>query len=114
KASVRIADVLIATNESYREIDIRRNGIEPSKVFIVRNGHALSRVRLTDPDPALRGKAPAVLGYLGAMNPQDGLDYMLRALHHLRYRLNRSDFYCVAIGNGDSLEELKSQTVELG
>lgn len=114
KASVKIADVLIATNESYREIDIRRNGIEPSKVFIVRNGPDLGRVRLTDPDPALRSKAPVVLGYLGAMNPQDGLDYMLRALRHLRYELKRTDFYCVAIGNGDSLEELKSQAVQWG
>jgi glycosyltransferase involved in cell wall biosynthesis len=114
KASVKIADVVIATNESYREIDIRRNGVEPSKVFVVRNGPDLSRVRLTDPDPVLRGKARVVLGYLGAMNPQDGVDYMVRALHHLRYRLMRSDFYCVAIGHGDSLEELKSLAVDLG
>jgi glycosyltransferase involved in cell wall biosynthesis len=114
KASVKIADVVIATNESYREIDIRRNGVEPSKVFVVRNGPDLSRVRLTDPDPVLRGKARVVLGYLGAMNPQDGVDYMVRALRHLRYRLMRSDFYCVAIGHGDSLEELKSLAVDLG
>ena len=114
KASVKIADVVIATNDSYREIDIRRNGVEPSKVFIVRNGPDLARVRLTDPDPSLRGKARVVLGYLGAMNPQDGVDYMLRALRHLRYRLMRFDFYCVAIGNGDSFEALKSLAVDLG
>jgi glycosyltransferase involved in cell wall biosynthesis len=113
KASVKTADVVIATNESYREIDIRRNGIEPAKVFIVRNGPDLGRVRLTDPDPALRGKARMVLGYLGAMNPQDGVDYMLRSLHHLRYQLKRSDFYCVAIGAGDSFEALKSLAVDL-
>jgi glycosyltransferase involved in cell wall biosynthesis len=114
KASAKIADVVIATNESYREIDIRRNGVEPSRVFIVRNGPDLSRVRLTDPDPALRGKARVVLGYLGAMNPQDGVDYMVRALSHLRHRLMRSDFYCVAIGNGDSFEELKALAADLG
>ena len=114
KASVKLANVLIATNESYREIDIARNGIPPSRVFIVRNGPDLRRVRLTEPDPALRAKAPIILGYLGAMNPQDGLDYMLRALHHLRYELKRTDFHCVAIGDGDSLDELRALNVELG
>jgi glycosyltransferase involved in cell wall biosynthesis len=114
KASVRLADVLIATNESYRDIDIQRNGIDRARVFIVRNGPDLTRVRLSEPDAALRSKARIVLGYLGAMNPQDGVDYMLRALHHLRYQLNRTDFYCVVIGDGDSLEELRSLVVSLG
>ena len=114
KASVKLADVLIATNESYREIDIQRNGIDPSKVFIVRNGPDLARVRLTEPDAALRSRARVVLGYLGAMNPQDGVDYMLRALHYLRHTLQRSDFHAVVIGDGDSLEELKSLSADLG
>ena len=113
KASVKLANVLIATNESYRDIDIARNGIAPSRVFIVRNGPDLRRVRLTAPDPVLRAKAPVILGYLGAMNPQDGLDYMLRALHHLRYELKRADFHCVAIGDGDSLDELRALGAEL-
>jgi glycosyltransferase involved in cell wall biosynthesis len=114
KASAKLADVLIATNESYRDTDIRRNGVHPSRVFIVRNGPDLARVRLTEPDPALRSRARIVLGYLGAMNPQDGVDYMLRALHHLRYALQRTDFHAVAIGDGDSLEELKALSAELG
>jgi len=114
RASVRMADVVIATNESYRAIDIQRNGVSPSRVFIVRNGPDLNRVRLTEPDAALRGKARVLLGYLGAMNPQDGVDYMLRALRHLRYELHRSDFHAVAIGNGDSLESLRSLSTELG
>src|SRR5437899_4003219 len=101
RASVTLADVLIATNESYRAIDIQRNGIAPGKVFIVRNGPDLLRVRLTEPDAALRGRARIILGYLGAMNPQDGVDYLLRALDCLRHSLNRSDFHCILIGDGD-------------
>ena len=38
KLSVKCADVVIATNESYRAIDIERNGAAPERVFIVRNG----------------------------------------------------------------------------
>jgi glycosyltransferase involved in cell wall biosynthesis len=112
-ASVKLADVLIATNESYRAIDIERNGIIPSRVFIVRNGPDLLRVRLTQPDVALRARARVILGYLGAMNPQDGVDYLLRALGCLRHSLNRSDFHCILIGDGDSLEALRHLTTEL-
>jgi glycosyltransferase involved in cell wall biosynthesis len=113
RASVRLADVVIATNESYRRIDIERNGITPDRVFIVRNGPDLSRVRLTEPDPELRGRAKVILGYLGAMNPQDGVDYLLRALDCLRHKLHRSDFHCIVIGDGDSLEELRRLAKEL-
>ncbi len=113
KASARMADALIATNESYRAIDVARNRIDPRKVFVVRNGPDLARVRLTEPDGALRGRARIVLGYLGAMNPQDGVDHRLRSLHHLRYTLHRSDFYCVLIGDGDSLAELKTLAATL-
>jgi len=112
--SVKLADVVIATNESYRAIDIKRNGADPSKVFIVRNGPDLSRVRLTTPDAALKASGKTILGYVGAMNPQDGVDYMLRALGHLRHDLKRTDFHCVIIGDGDSLPELRRQAVELG
>jgi len=111
--SVRLADVLIATNESYQAIDIQRNRIAPAKVFIVRNGPNLRRVRLVAPDATLRSKARIILGYVGAMNPQDGVDYMLRALAHLVNGLKRTDFHCVVIGSGDSLEELRDLAREL-
>src|SRR5262249_19767232 len=112
--SVKLADVLIATNESYRAIDIARSGIDPAKVFIVRNGPDLSRVRLVEPDRALKASGKTILGYVGAMNPQDGVDHLLRALSHLRYELGRADFHCVLIGDGDSREGLVKQAAELG
>lgn len=113
---VKCAHVVIATNSSYKEIDIRRNAIDPSKVFIVRNGPDLSRVRLVAPDPRLRAMDRTILGYLGAMNPQDGVDYLLRALRHLRDDLKRTSFFCVLIGDGDSRGELErlSDTLGLG
>jgi glycosyltransferase involved in cell wall biosynthesis len=55
-----------------------------------------------------------ILGYVGAMNPQDGLDHLLRAVGHLVHDLGRTDFYCVIIGDGDSKPELEKLAVELG
>jgi glycosyltransferase involved in cell wall biosynthesis len=112
--SVKLADVVIATNESYRAIDVQRNGIDPDKVYIVRNGPDLARVRLVEPDPRLTSMGQTILGYVGAMNPQDGVDYLLRALRHLVHDLKRTDFYCVLIGDGDSRAALEAQAVELG
>jgi glycosyltransferase involved in cell wall biosynthesis len=37
----------------------------------------------------------------------------MRALHHLVYGLGRTDFYCVLIGKGDSLESLKALAHDL-
>ncbi len=65
------------------------------------------------PSSRLRAMNKSVLCYVGALNPQDGVDYLLRALHHLRYKLNRSDFYCVIMGSGDSLEDLRSLKEQL-
>ena len=113
RLSVTLADVLIATNESYRAINIERNKIAPEKIFIARNGPNLKRVRLVAPDATLRSKASVILGYVGAMNPQDGVDYLLRALAHLMNGLGRTDFYCVIIGSGDSLHELRELAREL-
>jgi glycosyltransferase involved in cell wall biosynthesis len=93
---------------------VHRNGAEPGKVFVVRNGPDLARVRLVDPDERLRARGRIILGYLGAMNPQDGVDYLLRALSHLVRTLERTDFYCVLIGDGDSRAALESQAARLG
>lgn len=113
KCSVRLADVVIATNESYRATDIERNGIDPDKVFVVRNGPDLARVRLVEPDARLKSMGRTILGYVGAMNPQDGVDYLLRAVRYLVHDLKRTDFHCVLIGDGDSRVALESQAVEL-
>jgi glycosyltransferase involved in cell wall biosynthesis len=114
KLSLKLADITIATNESYRSIDIQRHTIDPDKVFVVRNGPDLARVRLVGLDSSLTRMGRTILGYVGAMNPQDGIDYLLRALAHLAFDLKRPDFYCVLIGDGDSREELESLALELG
>jgi glycosyltransferase involved in cell wall biosynthesis len=112
--SLKLADIAIATNESYRSIAIHRHAIDPDKVFVVRNGPDLTRVRLIGPDLHLKRMGKIILCYLGAMNPQDGVDYLLRALGHLVHDLGRKDFHCVLIGDGDSRAELQSQALDLG
>lgn len=111
--SLKLADVTIATNETYKEKQIERAGKRPERVFVVRNGPNQDRMQARTPAQRLRGLNKQILCYIGSLNPQDGLDYLLRALSHLRHDLQRDDFYCVIMGSGDSLEDLRSLAREL-
>ncbi len=103
----------IATNESYRAIQIARGKVNPENIYVVRNGPNLRRVAYRTPTKRLREMDKTILCYIGALNPQDGVDYLLRSLRDLLYKLNRKDFYCVIMGSGDSLEDLRALTKDL-
>lgn len=113
KLSLRVADLVIATNESYKRLEMERGRVPEEQVTIVRNAPDLNRLKLTTPSPSLREKAGTILCYVGEMGYQDGLDYLMRALHHLRHDLNESDFYCVLMGKGPELDNLKQLAKEL-
>jgi glycosyltransferase involved in cell wall biosynthesis len=113
KASLKLADITIATNESYRTIQIDRGKVKPENVFVVRNGPNLDRVAPRPPSERLRNMNKCILCYVGALNPQDGVDYLLRSLRELVYKLDRKDFYCVVMGTGDSLEDLRALAKDL-
>ncbi|WP_445256058.1 glycosyltransferase family 4 protein [Nocardioides aurantiacus] len=106
------ADGVISTNESYREVAIRRGHMDPSDVVVVRSGPDLDRFVRLPADPELKRGKPYLLAYLGVMGPQDGVDYALRAV--ARLRSERQDFHCVFMGGGDALEDLRALSVELG
>ncbi len=114
RLSFRMADWVISTNQSYRDIAVGRGRVEPERVTVVRNGPDPSRIRLADPDPALRARARTLIGYVGEMNNQDGVDYLIRALHLLQSRLGVSDFLAVIIGRGSAVAELERLATSLG
>jgi glycosyltransferase involved in cell wall biosynthesis len=110
------ADVSIATNESYRRIAIERGGMDPANVFIVRSGADLSRVRLLPPRPELRRGRKYLVGYVGVIGKQEGLDLLLQAIAHLRTELRRDDVHFIIVGGGTELAALRelAQRLSLG
>ena len=98
----RLADHIIATNESYKRVEMERHHVSPERITVVRNGVEVPRGGPMPPDRDLRMKGKTIIAFVGVMGFQDGMDYLLRALHHLRYDLARSDFYCVLMGNGEA------------
>jgi glycosyltransferase involved in cell wall biosynthesis len=105
--SLKLADITIATNESYKQIQIERANKNPRDIFVVRNGPNQMRMTPAAPSARLRRMKKSILCYVGSLNPQDGVDYLLRSLRHLLHALKRSDFHCVIMGTGDSLQDLR-------
>jgi glycosyltransferase involved in cell wall biosynthesis len=112
--NLRLADVTIATNDSYKQFHIERGARKPETIFVVRNGPNHKRMQVASPSERLRQKGKTILCYIGSLNPQDGVDYLLRSLKLLRHDLKREDFYCVIMGSGDSLQDLRNLASELG
>src|SRR5437899_11892926 len=115
KLSLRCADHVIATNQSYKAMEMERGGVPEERITIVRNGPELNGRQVAKPDPGLRQKGRTIIGYLGVMGFQDGVDYLLRTLHHLVHDLGRTDVFCVLVGGfGGAQPSLKQLATQLG
>jgi glycosyltransferase involved in cell wall biosynthesis len=114
RLSFRTANLSIATNESYRDIAVSRGGMAPDKVHIVRSGPNLDRVREVAPDPKWRNGRQFVVGYVGVIGKQEGLDLLLDSVDHLVNARQRQDVQFVICGGGPELEAIKAETAARG
>lgn len=103
----RTADVCVATNESYRRIAIERGAQPPSKVFVVRSGPDLRRLKTLSPTPELKQGRRYLVGYVGVMGRQEGIDGLLTAVHHIVHELGRHDIHFGLVGGGTELPALR-------
>ena len=110
----RFADVSIATNESYRRIAIGRGGMQPSRVFVVRSGPSLERLKIVPPNEALKKGRRHLVGYVGVMGKQEGIDLLLQCVEILVKKHGRTDIHFALVGGGTSLQEMKDLAVALG
>lgn len=102
----RTASRVISTNESYRQIAIRRGGVDPDRVTVVRSGPDTRGMRPRYPrEPRPAGAVELV--YLGIMGPQDCVENVLEVVDELVHRRGRTDVHATLMGFGDSLESLR-------
>ena len=106
RCTMRVADHVISTNNSYREVVLGRDGVESGDVTVVRTGPDLTRLHRTAPVSSLRRSAPHMAAYLGVMGPQDGVDLVVKLADHVVHRLKRRDISFTLIGSGDCFDEL--------
>lgn len=110
----RVADVSIATNESYRRVAIERDGMSPEDVVVVRSGPNLDKLRIMPPDEALKCGRRYLVGYIGVMGKQEGIPYLIEAAHHIVHELGRQDVHFGLVGGGPELASLKDLVEQHG
>ncbi len=103
RMSFRTADMVISTNESYRRIAIDRGGKNPADVFVVRSGPDLTRMHRVAPNPALKKGRKYLVGYVGVMGKQEGIDLLLQSVRHIVHDMKRTDIQFGLVGGGTGI-----------
>lgn len=108
-----VADISIATNNSYRAIALERGRMRPDRVFVIRSGPNLERLKIVPPDSRLKQGRKYCVGYVGVLGAQEGIKYLLEAARYIVHDLSRTDVqFCIA-GSGPELPRLKELAAEL-
>lgn len=113
RLSCRWADHVVVANESCRRLLIRRTGIPLSSTTVVRNGPEHCHFQAVEPLPHLRQDPRVLIGFIGAMGVQDGVDYLLRSLTRLSTEFHCTNWRCLLVGDGDMVPELKKLAADL-
>ena len=113
RQSYRLADAVIACNESYRRVAMTRGGAPADKVFIVRNGPREGWPLTVEPDEGLKKGRPLLVVYTGVMGFQDGLDVLLEAVHTLVHTRGFRDATFALVGDGNAGQAMRRRAQEL-
>ncbi len=103
-----VADVSIATNESFRRIAITRGRMAPEDVFVVRSAPKDEAFLPGPGNRNWRKGAAHVMGYVGVIGQQEGMDLLVAAAQHLIEDLGHRDVHFVIVGFGPTLDEVKA------
>ncbi len=95
----RTADHVISTNQSYRDIAIRRSGKAPADVTVVRSGPDPTKLVRGEAHPELRRGRKFLAAYIGVMGPQDGVDIVVKAAYIVVHEMKRDDIAFTLIGS---------------
>jgi glycosyltransferase involved in cell wall biosynthesis len=112
--SFNTADVSIATNDSYKRIAVERGGMDPDRCYVVRSGPKLDRLRVLPPVESLKKGRRYLIGYVGVMGAQEGIDLLLEAARHLIVDMGRKEVHFGLVGGGTSLDQMKALAVKMG
>lgn len=106
RLTFRVSDVVMSTNDSYRTIAVTRGGLAPEDVFVVRNGPDLNTFKVVPPNPTLKYGRRFLVGYVGTISIQEGLDILLDVADYIK-DLGREDVHFTCVGGGPGLAALQ-------
>lgn len=108
------ARVSLATNDSFRRIALERGRMAPADVFTVRSAPRRDVFKPVGPNPALRGRASTILGYVGVIGQQEGMELLIEALDILLRKIGLVDFHAVIVGFGSHLSAVRAEVSARG
>jgi len=108
RLTFRLADISIATNNSYRQIAITRGKMPSERVFVVRSGPNPDRIKIIAPVPSWKNGRRYMVGYVGVMGRQEGIDLLLEAVCHIIHDVKREDIQFVLVGGGTELAAMQA------
>lgn len=114
KLTFRSADFVVSANDTFREIAISRGGKRPDKVVTVYSVPDKTRIRRVAADESVRQGKKFVLGYVGIIGDQDGVDHMVIAVEHLVRVRRFTDFHAVIVGDGPALASTRELAATRG
>jgi glycosyltransferase involved in cell wall biosynthesis len=114
RLSMRTADLVITANHTFRDIAIARGGQPPDKVVAVYSVPDKAHMRRVPVPAGLRSEDETILGYVGIIGDQDGVDHLVRAMHHLAARPGCESVRAIVVGDGPALVSVKTLARELG
>ena len=106
------ADFSIATNESYREIAIKRGKMTEDRIQVVRSGPKLDRLKLLPPDNKFLNGRKYLVGYVGVIGEQEGIDLLLESVKYIT--IIRDDIQFAIVGGGNDLKRIKQLASKMG
>lgn len=104
----------IVTNESYKEIAMRRGHKREEDVTIVRSGPNISKLKVGPAKPEVKKGFKYLVGYIGVMGKQEGIDLLLQSVDYLVHKKNRTDIRFCIMGGGPALDELREMNAKMG
>jgi glycosyltransferase involved in cell wall biosynthesis len=114
KLTFKVSDISIATNNSYKEVAIKRGGMPPEKVFVVRSGPDFNRLKIMPPEKKYKCGRKYLVGYVGVIGKQEGLEYLVDACKYIVKEKNREDIHFICVGGGTDLENIKNYAAQEG
>jgi len=112
-ATFRTADMVIAANGSYREVAKTRGGVPDRKIVVVRSGPRREWAKHCTANSELKQGRKYLAVFVGQIGKQDGVDYLLRAIHVYRRCYGKDTLFAI-IGGGPSELDMRSLAAELG
>jgi glycosyltransferase involved in cell wall biosynthesis len=107
RRSYAMADFVVTANATFKDLAVSRGRKDPSQVEVVYGVPDRKRIHRVAPEPGLKGDRRFVIGYIGIINEQDGVDHFIKAVHELVHAKGFRDFRAVVVGSGPALAQVR-------